>query len=167
MDEDLTRFCADEYPRLVGMLGLYCGNRAVAEELAQESLAQVFRHWRKVRALDDPGAWLRRVAFNQANSYFRRVAAERRARRRAGDSPDVHSDPDGADRHAVRVAIASLPRRQRTALVLRYYIDLPFAEIADLMDCPEPTAKSLVRRALARLREDNLGHEPMEVFDVS
>lgn len=52
---------------------------------------------------------------------------------------------------AVREAIAALPRRQRTALVLRYYADLPVAEVADLMGCPENTVKTLTRRGLQRL----------------
>ncbi len=53
----------------------------------------------------------------------------------------------------LRRAIARLPKRQRTALVLHYYADLTFAQVAHAMDCPESTAKSLVRRAIASLTE--------------
>lgn len=49
-------------------------------------------------------------------------------------------------------ACTSLPRRQRAALVLRFYEDLSFAEIATTLDCAEPTARSLVHRGLAVLR---------------
>ena len=76
----LEAFCRAEYPRLVGMLDLYCGDLGVAEELAQEALTRVYRHWKKVSALDKPEAWVRRVAINLANSHFRRRKAERKAR---------------------------------------------------------------------------------------
>ncbi|MFP5298330.1 MAG: RNA polymerase sigma factor [Actinomycetota bacterium] len=167
MDEEITDFCTAEYPRLVGMLGLYCGDRAVAEELAQEALARAWRHWKKVRGLDHPAAWLHRVALNLANSHFRRLGAERRARERSGHVEDRMSDLDTADKQAVQEAVAALPKRQRTALVLRYYLDLPYAEIAEVMEAPEATVKSLVRRAIARLRSESGLTEPVEVFDVT
>ena len=166
MEAELAAFCRAQYPTLVGMLGLYCGDRAVAEELAQEALGRAWRQWRKVRSLDNPSAWLRRVAINLANSHLRRLRAERRARDRS-TVVDQHVDPDGADRQAVRAAVASLPKRQRTALVLRYYLDLPYGEIAEVMDAPEPTVKSLVRRAIERLRNEGQLVERMEAVDVT
>ena len=157
MEEDrrLIDFCEGAYPRLVRMLGLYCGSREVAEELAQETLARVWRHWRKVRELDQPLAWAQRVGLNLAKSHFRSLAAERRAKRRLeGRQLETHADPDTADRQAVRGAIARLPDRQKTVLVLHYYLDLSFAEVADWMNAPEGTVKSLAHRAVRKLREE-------------
>ena len=147
-------FCEAAYPKLVRMLGLYCGRREIAEELAQETLARVWRHWRRVRRLDSPLAWAQRVALNLAKSSFRTAGAERRARRRLEGFPaEVHVDPDAADKQAVRDAVSQLPDRQKTVLVLHYYLDMSFPEIAEWMDAPEGTVKSLAHRAIARLRE--------------
>ena len=149
---DFSTFCAQHYPRLVGALGLHCGDRAVGEELAQETLARAWAHWAKVRELEDPSGWTFRVAINLSNSYFRRRSAEKRAMER--NSEGRRADVDAATALAVRAAIARLPRRKRTALVARYYLDLPFAEIARLMDSSESTVKSLARRAVEELRKE-------------
>jgi RNA polymerase sigma-70 factor (ECF subfamily) len=153
--EDLTAFCRREHPRLVGALSLYCGSVSLAEELAQEALARVCRDWSRVRRMAHPGAWAQRIAINLANSQFRRWAAERRARQRleAGALRQDHA-PDDASAITIRDAVAALPRRQRTALVLHYFCDLPFAEVARLMESPEPTVKSLARRAVQRLQAE-------------
>jgi RNA polymerase sigma factor (sigma-70 family) len=96
------------------------------------------------------------VAINLANSYFRRRAAETRAKRRLRDRQQV--DPragvDPAAAIAIRTAVASLPRRQRTALVLRYYTDLTVHDVASAMGCPEGTVKSLTSKAIASLRQE-------------
>lgn len=81
-ESEFVAFCVEEHPRLVGALSLYCGDRALAEELAQDALTRACRDWRKVRNFAAPGAWTHRVAMNLANSYFRRRAAE--TRRTAG-----------------------------------------------------------------------------------
>lgn len=158
-NDDLIAFCRGEHPRLVGLLSLYCGDAALAEELAQDALARVCRDWRRVRRMDYPEAWASRVAINLANSYFRRRTAERRARERLAARPDpVRTEPDTALALSVRQALADLPPRQRTALLLHYFCDLPFAQVAELMGSPEPTVKSLARRGLARLRSpESLG----------
>jgi len=148
---ELAEVCRREYPRLVGMLGLYCGDVATAEELSQEALARLWRAWPKVAGYEDPAAWVRRVAINLANSNFRRAAAERRvARRLRADSIPRMDEP--SDSIAIREAVKSLPKRQRTAVLLRFFLDLPYVEVAQWMNVPESTAKSLVRRGVARLR---------------
>lgn len=162
-DEELISFCGREHGRIVGLLSLYCGDAAVAEELAQDALARVCRDWRRVRRMDYPSAWASRVAINLANSYFRRRAAERRARERLASRPDADlGAPDTALALGVRQAVAALPPRQRTALLLHYFCDLPFARVAELMGSPEPTVKSLARRGIARLRSPELLGNPEE-----
>jgi RNA polymerase sigma-70 factor (sigma-E family) len=149
---DLEDFCRREHPRLVGALTLYCGDPHVAAELAQEALARACDHWGSVRQMEAPGAWVHRVAMNLAGSLFRRRAAERRASARVASGQVEDFGPDRADVLAVRAAVAALPDRQRTALVLRYYSDLSVEQTADAMRCAPGTVKSLTSQALAALR---------------
>jgi RNA polymerase sigma-70 factor (ECF subfamily) len=144
METDLDAFCSREWPRLVGALGLYTGDADVAEDLAQETIVRVCLHWNRVRHLNAPGAWAHRVALNLAHSYFRRRQAGRRALQRLAIRVSVdHIDDDTANTVAVRAALAGLPDRQRAALVLRYYVDLPVASVAEILGCPEGTVKTL------------------------
>jgi len=151
--EGFEAFCISEHPRLVGMLSLYCGDAGVAEELAQDALAVAWRDWAKVQAMTHPSAWIAKVAINRANSFYRRRSAERRASKRI-ESPHVTDDPDIATAVAVRSTVAGLPVRQRTVLVLHYFMDLPFREVAETLGIPEPTVKSLARRAIAAMRKE-------------
>ena len=165
-DDELLEFCRSEYPRLVGLLGLYCGDDAVGQELAQEVLARVWRKWNRVRRLDNPQALAHRVGMNLARSHFRRLAAERRARARLVGRERVEL-PVSVEALAMRAAIKALPRRQREALVLHYFVDLSVTVIADRMRTSESTVKSLLHRGLARLRSESGLRDLMEVNDVS
>jgi RNA polymerase sigma-70 factor (sigma-E family) len=145
---ELEAFCRREYPRLVGALSLYCGDAAVAEELAQEALARACDRWDRVREMHAPGAWVHRVAMNLANSHFRRRGAERRANARHGDDArDGYSDRDVASAVAVRQAVAGLPPKQRTAIALRYYLQYSVAETAEVMGCSPDAVKQHTHRA--------------------
>lgn len=152
MTDELDAFCRDRYPRLVGLLSLYCGDTHLAEELAQDALMRAVRDWSKVRKMDSPEAWLHRVALNVANSMFRRRSAEARAKQRLHAYPPVAHQPADADALAVRDALTSLPRRRRTALILRYYGGFSVRETAEVMGCPEGTVKTLTHKAIAQLR---------------
>lgn len=92
-----------------------------------------------------------RVGINLANSYFRRKTAERKAKSRL-KTDRFHHDPDVVDAVAVRQALAQLPRRQRAVLVLRFYADLSTRDVAEVLDMPEGTVKTLTHRALKSLR---------------
>jgi RNA polymerase sigma-70 factor (ECF subfamily) len=151
---DFSAFCRREWPRLVGSLSLFTGDGDLAQELAQETLARVCRDWRKVSTLDSPGAWAHRVALNLARSHFRHRAVARRYGHRIEAAPNYAPDPTTVI--AVRQAVAGLPLRQRTALVLRYFADLSVAETAEAMRCPEGTVKTLTRQAILALRTTGL-----------
>ena len=135
----------------MGFLSLYCGDGHAAEELAQEAMVRACRDWHKVRKMERPVAWCQRVGMNLANSRYRRVAAERRAYRRIQSERVATSDP--AESIAVRQSLAALPRRQRAVLLLRYFDDLTYPQIAETLDLPVPTVKSLGRRGIERLRD--------------
>jgi RNA polymerase sigma-70 factor, ECF subfamily len=156
-DPELAKFCRAEWPRLVGSLGLYVGDRALAEDLAQEALVRVCTHWKQVRDADSPSAWAHRVAFNLAKAHHRRGRTWLRIRGRAVEREGrVESDDTTTVGIAVRAAVAGLPDAQREALVLRYFADLSVHDVAVAMDCPENTVKTHTRRALEALRTHGL-----------
>ena len=157
-DRALDSFCRRQHPRLVGMIGLYCGDRDLAEELVQEALARLCVHWPRLPSDADAARWVTRVSFNLAKSSFRTRAARRRIMERYGGSlaPAMPGDDEGTSALAVRAAVAGLPERQRRVIVLRYFCDLPVADVAELMGCPEGTVKSLTSGAVAGLRRAGL-----------
>ena len=162
---EFDAFCQSEYPRLVGILGLYCGDRAVAEELAQEALARAWQRWRRVAAYDNPSAWVARVGLNLATSHHRRRQAEGRARARIGRTAEATASHAGDVE--LRDALSRVSKKKRAALILRFYLDLPFAEIGRVMDVPESTAKSLARRGVEDLRAALSPGSLKEVPDVT
>lgn len=150
MTGDPAAFCAAQHRRLVGFLSLQVGDRDVAEELAQDVLLKVCEHWPK---LEQPEAWMHRVAVNHANSWFRRRGAERRATARHYNRQVGDAEPDRADAIAVRQAVSALPKRQRTALTYRYFAGFSVAETAAAMSCAEGTVKALTHQAINALRD--------------
>jgi RNA polymerase sigma-70 factor, ECF subfamily len=145
-------FCAEQFPRLVGALGLYTGDPELAEELAQDALARALLHWDRVEQAGSPGAYVHGIAMNLAGSHFRRVRAASRAYRRHGRSERVHRDPDTADVLAVREAVEQLPRRQRQIIVLRYHGQFTLPEIAEALSITLGAVKALNHRASQALR---------------
>jgi RNA polymerase sigma-70 factor (ECF subfamily) len=145
---DLVAFCEERYPRLVGALALYCGDRDVAEELAQEALARVCRDWKKVKAMGSPEAWAHRVGMNLAHSHFRRRAAEKRATERLGDPRTAQAFTERTD---LLDSVGRLPHRQRAAVILRYYLGFTVPEVARALECPDGTAKTLLHRGVKAL----------------
>lgn len=159
-DEALAAFCEAEHRNLVGLLTVATADPHVGEELAQEALERLCSHWPRVQHMQNPRAWLRRVALNLAASRYRRRRAEWRANRRHGPAPDAAAT-DSAVEVAVRQAVAALPRRQRSVVGLRFFLGLSVAETADAMGCAPGTVKSLTNKAVGRLRAELL--EPEEI----
>lgn len=156
-DQAFAAFCDREYRRLTGLLSLYCGDVTVAEELAQEALVRAADHWDAVRTMDQPVAWLRRVAFNLAHSHFRRLAAERRANARYQARTTVsarHLDDEVATNLTVRRAVARLPDRQRRVVILRFYLDRSVDQAAAELGLTPVAVTSLTHRAVRQLRRD-------------
>jgi RNA polymerase sigma-70 factor (sigma-E family) len=125
-----------------------------AEDVVSEAFAKVYVRWQR-GDVRDVGAYVRRAVANEANSRLRRRYLERRvAGERSGDDRGVRRvDDDAADRDAVWQAIQRLPVKQRAAVVLRYYEDLPEAEVAEVLGISVGTVKSNTSRGLARLQE--------------
>jgi RNA polymerase sigma factor (sigma-70 family) len=147
-------FCVAIYPRLVGALSLAYGDRALAEELAQEALSRVLEHWDRVQTVDDADGYTFQTAFNVSRSWWRRRAAEHRANTRSSGASHEVTDDDPARAIAVRRALSDLPRRQREAIVHRYFLGHNVAETAQSMGCAEGTVKALTSQAVAKLRAE-------------
>jgi RNA polymerase sigma factor (sigma-70 family) len=159
-------FCDAVRGRLVGALTLATGQRAVAEELAQEALVRVWQRWDRVSRLDAPEAWAVRVGLNLATSWHRRRLAEWRANRRTGTAEPATGDDDRAVAVAVQEAVSALPERQRAVIVARYFLGYDVAATAELLGCAEGTVKSSTHQAIARLRTLGLVEDEDEEVPV-
>jgi DNA-directed RNA polymerase specialized sigma24 family protein len=134
---DPAAFCDRVSGRLVGSLTLYCGDRHLAEELAQEALARAWERWPAVSHMASPEAWTFRTAMNLANSGFRRRRIERRVLARAVGRETV--DPDDGTALAVRAAVRALPPRQRAVIVARWFLGYGVDDgVADQTGAPDP-----------------------------
>lgn len=125
----------------------------LAEDLVSDVLGRAFERWDRISQMSEPHAYVRRMVVNEYLSWHRRLA---RTSPHADVELDVACVGDGADQHAERDEmlrrLATLPRRQRAAVVLRYYIGLSDADIAAHLGCREGTVRSQISRALAFLR---------------
>ncbi len=129
------------------------GDTAAAEDLVQTALAKSYPKWGRIEA-SDPEGYVRRVMANTQASWWRRPRRERpyeQLPERPSSGPDQYVSMELRD--AVWRALDGLSGRQRAAVVLRFYEDLSMDEIAGALDCRTGTAKSLVSRGLAALRE--------------
>jgi RNA polymerase sigma-70 factor (ECF subfamily) len=147
-----------EYPGVVRLAYVMIGDRAAAEDVAQEAFARLYLHWRKVSSYEMPGAWLRRVAIQQASKARRRPRHEQLA-----DDHDVARNDREPDVDLAR-AVRALPASQRAAIALHYLEGRPVEEVARLMGWAEGTAKTHLHRgrkalavALGEVTEDVAG----------
>lgn len=149
-DDEFRAFYFSEAARLKGIALLMVGDRGRAEELAQEALMRAYRAWPRIRKAD-PGPYVRTALMNLCRNDYRRRLLER-----AHPSEAMRDEQSHASRieEAMRLADAlkALPPLRKAAIVLRYYEDLPEAEIAQILDRPLNTVKSDIRRALQTLR---------------
>ena len=149
---DFVAFCDAQHRRVVATMTAFCGDADLAEEVAQEALARAGQHWRRVREMAAPGAWLHRVAVNLVNSRFRRRQLERRVLARSG-TVEVHHDLDVSEQVDLQRALAALGERRRAVVVLRHVAGLSVTETATAMGISENAVRSLTSRALSELRE--------------
>lgn len=156
MTEDGFReFVEVRYGELLRTAYLLTGSQHAAEDLVQNALLRTMRRWRTVQ---EPMAYVRRVMVNDRLSVWRRIGSRELLAGVIGewgrDRGRVVRDP--AETVVVRdellEALERLPARMRTVLVLRFWDDLPEAQIAELLGCAVGTVKSQISRGLTRLR---------------
>lgn len=133
---------------------LLTGDHQLAEDLTQTALLRTYEHWSDLRHREAARAYARRAMVTTNISWWRRT-------RRWTETPDgglsLESPvADGTDARAeaaaLRQLLATLPKRQRAAVVLRFYEGLTEKETAEVMGCAVGTVKSQVHDALASLR---------------
>lgn len=151
--EEFVQACS---PRLFRTALLLAGqDRGAAEDLLQLALERAYRHWARVCRSGDPERYVQRILANVSNDRWRQAVRRPERLLRPGDADPLAQDQSDAvaERDFLMRALAALPPRQRTVLVLRYFNDLSEAEIADALGCSAGTVKSQASRGLARLRD--------------
>lgn len=161
---DFEHFAESQAGALAGLAYRLTGQRESARDLVQEVLLDSFRQWPKVSAARDRSAYLRRMLVNRhLNGVRRRQVVEVACAEPYDSDPAARrGSPDVVeDRDAMWRALAGLPDRQRTVLVLRYYEGLEDAAIADLVGCRRTTVRSLAARGISALRTDPHLQQPV------
>jgi RNA polymerase sigma-70 factor (sigma-E family) len=153
-DRAVTEIYGTHYRSLVRLAMLLVRDVATAEEVVQDSFVAMHGAWRRLRDNEKALSYLRQSVVNRSRSVLRhRVVVDRNAPK---PPPDMPSAEHGAlallERSQVIDALRGLPARQREALVLRYYLDLPEAQIASTMGISKGAVKSHTARAIASLR---------------
>lgn len=131
---------------------LLVGDVHLAEDLVQTVLAKIYVAWHRVSASDAPDAYVRRVLINTNISRHRRRRVAEVLTDALPDAVDAVSMPSQVPSDAVVDALMGLSRRQRTAIVLRFWDDLPESAVAELMGCSVGSVRTHTARAMARLR---------------
>lgn len=154
-DASFTTAVGEALPRLQRIARLLVGSADAADDLVAEAIARTLPKWR-AGSIVDPAAYLRMVLMNLARRRWRR---RRLALRRDHASLDwIQSPADGeavnAERDRTLRVLLRLPARRRAVVVLRYYDDLPEAEIARVLGINLGTVKSTLSRALEQLRAE-------------
>jgi RNA polymerase sigma factor (sigma-70 family) len=133
----------EHFAPLMRVAFLMTGSNETAEDVVQD----VFLRCRtRLGDLEHARSYLRAAVINECRSVHRR------ARRAPEPEPPLH-DEIPTELLDLRDALAALPWRQRAAIVLRYFVDTPDAQIADTLGCRPSTVRSLIRRGIANLRE--------------
>jgi DNA-directed RNA polymerase specialized sigma24 family protein len=148
--DDFERWYVGEHPRVLACCAALGGELDAAGEATDEAFLRALERCAAVAAMVSPGGWVQVVALNHLRRSLRRRHHERRqAKSRPADSGGIGfvvPDPE------LWALVASLPTRQRTAVVLRYVHDLPEAAIAEVMGIARGTVASTLAAAQAGLR---------------
>jgi RNA polymerase sigma-70 factor (sigma-E family) len=156
---DFEELCDSTYERVVKAAFLILGDRDEARDVAQETFARAFARWSRVRGMDNPEGWLYRVAVNLSLSW-----RERAVRRVLRQPPDRAQEQVESSDPTLTDALRRLTPAQRTAVVLRFYLDLSIDSTAETLGKSPGTVRALSSQGIARLRED-LGSNWLEEDD--
>ncbi len=153
-DRAVTELYSAHFRSLVRLAALLVRDVGTAEEVVQDAFVAMHGGWHRLRDNDKALAYLRQAVVNRSRSVLRhRQVVDRNAPKPA---PDMPSAEHGAialfERSAVIAALRTLPARQREALVLRFYADMPEAQIAETMRISRGAVKSHTARAMQALR---------------
>ena len=142
--EALEQLYRDRYRTFRDVLAGVVGSHDLAREVVQEAFARALCNRRRFRGEGSLEAWVWRIALNVA------LKTRRDLRREWELDREVPASPSGTD-WDVRSAVQALPPRRRLAIFLRYFADLSYAEIADVMGVAEGTVAAALAQARAEL----------------
>jgi RNA polymerase sigma-70 factor (ECF subfamily) len=146
-DGSFEAFFAESYASVFRGLAIAFRDPLLAEEAAQEAFTRAYTRWERVGSMERPAGWTYVVAVRVARRRRRDLLGDVAGQAIAHDVAD-----EVVDRITMQTAIVDLPPRQRVALVLRHYADLPLDEIAHAMGCAVGTVKSTLHAAHTRLQ---------------
>lgn len=157
--DTFDQFAADRIDRLLRFATALTCDPYLAQDVVQEVLVRVQAKWARIEPMQARDQYVRRMIINEYLSWRRRKAARTVAASHstleAISTPIADPAAQYAERDAMRMVIAQLPRKQRAALMLRYYDDRTDAEIAELLGCSAGTVRSHISRALGTLRANH------------
>lgn len=150
-------FAGSRLPALLRYAMMLTGDPHTAQDLVQETMVRVQLSWRRIARANSPDGYVRRILTNQfidlhRGGWLRRVMLRPEPDHRFA-AVDDHAQ-ESVERDQMWAMLGTLPRRQRAVLVLRYYEDLPDADIAEVLGCAVGTVRSSISRALATLRTE-------------
>jgi RNA polymerase sigma-70 factor (sigma-E family) len=151
-DADFTAYMSARQPALYRTAYLLAGDHAGAEDLLQNAFAKLYLSWDRIRDHGALDGWVRRVMVNEHNSLWRRAWKRREHPTDTIPETGAHDAYDDGIGGALWSFVQTLPPRQRSVVVLRYYEQLSEAETADILGISVGTVKSQTSRALAGLR---------------
>jgi RNA polymerase sigma-70 factor, ECF subfamily len=149
--EAFERLYGIHAPRMKSVAFHLLGNRADAEDAVQEAFLRIYRSVSRFRGSARLSTWIYRIVINAAYDLMRR----RRRLREVSGGPRVDEPAGGSDaplRVALSQCLRAIPARQRDAFVLFEVEGFSHAEIADILEVPEGTSKTLLFRARQELR---------------
>ncbi|GIE98819.1 SigE family RNA polymerase sigma factor [Paractinoplanes rishiriensis] len=146
--ETFVDFVRNRHVELLRFAHVLTGDRHLAEDLVQDALERTGMAWKRLARRDDPEGYTRKIILNRYLNRLRKLKRERLM----AHPPEGPPVEDGTADDQVRRALAGLPRQQRAVLVLRYYLDLSEAQIADALGCSVGAVKSNASRGMAKLR---------------
>lgn len=147
---DFDAWYEEQHPLVLAALTVASGLPDVAAEATDEAFVRAYERWDRVRRMASPGGWLYKVALNDLRRRCRRQAVERELFRRHRP-PQIEAPAPPALTDHVWAAVRSLPVRQRTAVALRYILDLPEGEVAQVMGVTRGAASASLATARSRL----------------
>lgn len=153
MTTSFDDFAADQVTPLLRYATVLTCDPHLAQDVVQECLLRAQQRWARIGGLDAPAAYVKRMVTNEYLSWRRRHRTHHLIEDvdPPGPDPTAHYD----ERDAMLRLIAQLPRKQRAAVVLRYYEGCADAEIAEVLGCSQATVRSQISRALVTLRTVN------------
>src|ERR1700737_3324931 len=153
-EADFERLYQKSYGKILGTLTAMLGDRAAAEDCAQDAFERAYKKWATWQPIAPAEAWVHRIAINAAVSYQRKMRLREVGEviRRIG-RPGLAPDPQEIVEHRdLQTALSKLPPKQGAAVVLRHYHWYTNRAVAQALGIPERTVASRLAVAKERLR---------------